>query len=61
MRFCPPDKRKRDLDNLLARMKAGLDGLADALGVDDTIFRPAVEWGEVRPRGGVVVTLEVRE
>ena len=28
--FYPPDKRNRDADNMLASMKAGLDGLADA-------------------------------
>lgn len=33
--FHPPDKRPRDLDNMLAACKAGLDGLADVLGVDD--------------------------
>lgn len=33
--FVPPDRRRRDLDNLIAAMKSGLDGLADALGVDD--------------------------
>ena len=33
--FYPPTKRAFDLDNCLARMKAGLDGLADVLGVDD--------------------------
>lgn len=37
--FYPPDKRNRDADNMLASMKAGLDGLADALKVDDSIFR----------------------
>ena len=34
--FVPPDRRRRDMDNLIASMKAGLDGLADALGVDDS-------------------------
>ena len=34
--FVPPDRRRRDMDNLIAAMKSGLDGLADALGVDDT-------------------------
>ena len=34
--FVPPDRRRRDLDNLIAAMKSGLDGLADALGVDDS-------------------------
>ena len=33
--FFAPTRRAYDLDNALARMKAGLDGLADVLGVDD--------------------------
>lgn len=33
--FYPPDKRHRDLDNMLASIKSGLDGLADAMGMDD--------------------------
>lgn len=33
--FVPPDRRARDMDNMLASCKAGLDGLADVLGVDD--------------------------
>jgi crossover junction endodeoxyribonuclease RusA len=32
----PPDRRHRDLDNLLASIKAGLDGLADVWKVDDS-------------------------
>jgi crossover junction endodeoxyribonuclease RusA len=39
LEFYPPDRRKRDEDNMVAAMKSGLDGLADALGVDDSIFR----------------------
>ena len=31
MTFIPPDRRSYDRDNLVARMKAGIDGLADAL------------------------------
>ena len=33
--FFAPTRRAYDLDNALARMKAGLDGLADVMGVDD--------------------------
>ena len=33
--FYPPNRRAFDLDNALARMKSGLDGVADVLGVDD--------------------------
>ena len=38
--FYTPDNRKRDLDNLLAAMKPALDGMAQAIGVDDALFRP---------------------
>lgn len=38
MDFVPPDRRKRDRDNLVAAMKAGLDGVADALGINDERF-----------------------
>lgn len=38
--FPPNDWRQRDLDNLLASMKAGLDGVADALGINDREFDP---------------------
>lgn len=34
----PPDKRARDTDNMVASLKAGLDGLADALRIDDRHF-----------------------
>lgn len=36
--FFPPDRRQRDDDNLLAAFKAGRDGIADALGVNDKRF-----------------------
>ena len=34
--FHPPDKRRRDLDNMLSSFKAGIDGIVDAIGVDDS-------------------------
>ncbi|MCC6851038.1 MAG: endonuclease [Rubrivivax sp.] len=34
--FVPPDRRARDLDNCIASMKSGLDGLADVICVDDS-------------------------
>jgi crossover junction endodeoxyribonuclease RusA len=37
--FYPPDRRRRDDDNAIASFKAGRDGMADALGVDDKRFR----------------------
>ena len=33
--FFLPDRRHRDMDNMLASIKAGLDGLADVLCVND--------------------------
>ena len=36
--FVPPNRRRRDWDNLLASMKSGLDGLSDVLRVDDSRF-----------------------
>jgi crossover junction endodeoxyribonuclease RusA len=38
--YVQQDKRKRDLDNLLAASKASLDGVAMALGIDDKNFEP---------------------
>ena len=53
LRFVPPDRRLRDLDNCIASMKSGLDGLADVLGVDDNRWRLSAEMvaGEI---GGMV-------
>lgn len=36
--FYPPTPRSRDMDNMIASVKALLDGLADALGVNDSRF-----------------------
>ena len=44
--FYPPDRRHRDDDNMLAAMKAGRDGLADALGVNDHKFKTSIEVAE---------------
>jgi crossover junction endodeoxyribonuclease RusA len=49
LEFVPPKNHKYDLDNLFGRMKAGLDGIAQALGVDDCVFRV----GEVSLLGAV--------
>jgi crossover junction endodeoxyribonuclease RusA len=38
LNFVPPNRMRRDHDNLIASMKSGLDGLADAMGVDDSRF-----------------------
>lgn len=38
--FVQPDRRRRDRDNLLAALKCSLDGVAAALGIDDSQFEP---------------------
>lgn len=35
-----PDKRRRDIDNMLSALKGSLDGVALALDVDDSRFVP---------------------
>lgn len=44
--FYPPDRRARDMDNMLAACKAGLDGLADAIGVDDSKWTLTISKAE---------------
>lgn len=43
--FLTPDGRKRDADNMLAASKPIIDGMASALGIDDSRFRPIlIDW-----------------
>ena len=55
--FVPPNRRAHDLDNCLARMKSGLDGLADVLGVDDKHWTLTISKAE---EVGGMVRVEVR-
>ena len=54
--FHKPTKRAMDLDNMLARMKSGLDGLAEVLGVDDSLWTLSLE---IAPTVGGMVVVEV--
>lgn len=58
--FHPPDNRKRDLQNMPATMKAAIDGISDAIGIDDEDFRCRwpMEFSNV-VKGGCVM-IEVR-
>ncbi|HMZ86789.1 MAG TPA: endonuclease [Giesbergeria sp.] len=56
--FYPPSRRAFDLDNMLARMKSGLDGLADVLGVDDKHWSLSIARAETI---GGMVRVEVRD
>ena len=55
--FCPPDRRKRDDDNLVAAFKSGRDGIADALGIDDSLFVTQFEIGQPVQGGAVEVSI----
>lgn len=61
LEFCPPNRRSYDDDNLLARFKAGRDGVADGLGVDDRNFMTIVMVGQPVPGGAVKVTIKESE
>lgn len=55
--FCEPDKRRRDMDGMLSQTKNMLDGIADAIGVDDHLWNLALRRGKVRKGGAVVVEI----
>lgn len=44
--FYKANNRPMDLDNMLGRMKAGIDGLADVLGVDDSRWEMSFKFSE---------------
>jgi crossover junction endodeoxyribonuclease RusA len=54
--FHPPTAHRRDLDNMVAAMKHGLDALALVAGVDDSKFRLTIAKGEPVKGGSVIVT-----
>lgn len=55
--FYPPDRRRRDLDGCLSAMKSQLDGIADALKVNDSRFVPTIRMSD---KTGGYVEVEVR-
>jgi crossover junction endodeoxyribonuclease RusA len=60
LKFYPPDRRRRDLDNLFAAEKAYLDGICIGIGIDDSQFRDVtLSWGNVEKPGKVVVRIGV--
>lgn len=57
--FYPPDNRCRDLDNCLSGSKAALDGVCQALGINDKQLRPiTLDWGIVKRGGEIELILE---
>jgi crossover junction endodeoxyribonuclease RusA len=58
--FYPPDRRHRDDDNLVAAFKSGRDGIADALCINDKMFRIHPVLADTIGNK-VVVTFRVKE
>tara|TARA_Y100001933_G_scaffold245138_1_gene275677 strand:+ start:158 stop:574 length:417 start_codon:yes stop_codon:yes gene_type:complete len=54
MTFIPRDRRNYDRDNLVARMKSGIDGLADALRINDKRFNTVISTMDTDYLGGFV-------
>ena len=57
--YHPPDMRRRDAQNMPHMLKAAIDGMADAMGRDDSNFECAFpsKFSTVIPGGRVVVTV----
>ena len=58
--FEMPDKRKRDADNCLAAAKGALDGLADAMMVNDQFFQPIMIYRKIGTKLGKLI-VEIKE
>jgi crossover junction endodeoxyribonuclease RusA len=56
LRFVPPDNRG-DRTNFAGRMKAQIDGIAEALGVNDKRFLPSYAFAAPEKAGRVEVSL----
>lgn len=55
----PPNKKRRDLDNVYASMKSILDGICDGLEIDDSqIHKVTLEWGAVMKSGAIELALK---
>lgn len=60
--FYRPQNRNYDRDNLLARMKSGIDGMCDAFEIDDRRFvSVTIRVGNQIVRNGKVVLLIRRD
>jgi crossover junction endodeoxyribonuclease RusA len=60
--FRPPDNRRRDVSNVIGSCKAYIDGIADALGIDDSTFENhwPVQFDAVDVGGWIMVQVTPR-
>lgn len=59
--FFPPDRRRRDTDNIIASLKSAQDGLADAIKCDDNKWRTTYTMREPIDGGQIRVTITERK
>ena len=59
--YYPPDRRKRDAQNMPHMLKAQIDGLADALGCDDSAFLVHFPSGFADVVSGGAVLMHVKK
>lgn len=52
--FFPPDRQARDADNLISSMKAAQDGIALAIGIDDSKWQTSYEIKSAIEKNGMV-------
>ncbi len=57
--FAFPDRRNRDIEGCIGAIKHHVDGIAQALGVDDRIFRPWTLDDCLDKAGRGFVTVEI--
>lgn len=57
--FHAPDRRRRDIDGMHGAIKNALDGIANGLGVDDSIFRPVIIDSTLDPNKKGFVIVEI--
>jgi len=56
--ICPPDRIRRDDDNIYSAFKSSRDGMFQALGMDDSAIRRTIlQWGDVEKGGALYVEL----
>ena len=55
--FYPPDNRRRDADNMLSSAKHLIDGICQAIGIDDSSLNPVTVWKKEAVKGGKVVVI----
>lgn len=58
--YHPPNLARRDVQNMHGRLKGAIDGIADAMGCDDHLFRCRFpdHFAEVRTGGAIIITVE---